>query len=825
MIMERSERSQLSRLGCPGLSRYNAAAMKGLPRPRAPARRAARERWIRFAILPPVLAGGLAVVAAPAPPAATHPAAAAEHLLWPLEIPGTLLSTFGEYRYDHLHAGIDISTGGATGYRVLAAAGGEIFRLKVEWRGYGRALYLRHADGRVTVYGHLERYEDAVLGLEKRVATRQREAKTRYPGDIYLEPPVRVRRGQLIAYSGESGVGLPHLHFEVRETADRPIDPFLAGLRAPADARPPVLESLTITAAGPESFVEGDRREATYPLTRRGGIFVAARPVRVRGPFIAAVSAYDPAGTEGRAGVHAVEASLDGARRYRLVFQGFRFDQYPQAGLVYDHRGSRLGPAHFLYRLLRFPGNALAAADDGGADAATTPGAFALEDGAHLLQIETADEAGNRSRARVCLLVASPPDVEVSPGGGAGGEVARFRIGAETAEGGRAASASGRDAAGACPAPPLAVEGEVWTGTDGRFLPLSCPIARGACFAAGSPAAPAGSSLVRLRALAGGVPGRWRIVGPGEVPSGPVPPGDATTEFWPGFAELVLRLARPAEPALAIAGSDGGPPLGAFAYRSGSETAAAIAYPALAGSSALVAAPPGRPEEAVARWSLQTRIATPGTAVTIASGDVTVAVPAGGRFFAGPLVVRRVEASAAPGLAPASEALDVLPEGEALDAAGTIRFGAPGPPEQLRPLGIYRWDAQRGRWGYEGGEPDPAGGGLFVRFRRYGRFALLRDVSPPEIREVRPAEGARGVERRPHITARVEDVGEGLDFDGVSFVLDGDVPLESEFDPDRGVSRVLDPPSLAPGLHRLVVRATDLAGNSSAPLEVTFEVR
>ena len=57
------------------------------------------------------------------------------------------VASFGEYRPDHLHPGVDLSTGGRTGLPVVAVADGEIYRLKVEWRGYGRALYLRHADG------------------------------------------------------------------------------------------------------------------------------------------------------------------------------------------------------------------------------------------------------------------------------------------------------------------------------------------------------------------------------------------------------------------------------------------------------------------------------------------------------------------------------------------------------------------------------------------------------------------------------------------------------------------------------------------------------
>ena len=183
---------------------------------------------------------------------------------------------------------------GGTGYKVLAAAAGEVFRLKVEWRGYGRALYLRHPGGLVTVYGHLERYEDRVLGLERLVARRQAAAGTRYPGDLYLDPPLRVARGQVIAYSGESGVGLPHLHFEVRDGGDAPLDPFLAGLPRPVDRRPPVLEALTVTAASASTFVDGNAREAVYPLGPSGvGTLTTADPIRVNGPFLAALTAHD----------------------------------------------------------------------------------------------------------------------------------------------------------------------------------------------------------------------------------------------------------------------------------------------------------------------------------------------------------------------------------------------------------------------------------------------------------------------------------------------------------------------------------------------------
>ena len=41
--------------------------------------------------------------------------------------------------------------------------------------------------------------------------------------DALLEVAIIVKRGQLIAFSGETGAGLPHLHFELRKGEDKPV--------------------------------------------------------------------------------------------------------------------------------------------------------------------------------------------------------------------------------------------------------------------------------------------------------------------------------------------------------------------------------------------------------------------------------------------------------------------------------------------------------------------------------------------------------------------------------------------------------------------------
>lgn len=664
-----------------------------------------------------MLAGAL-VAGLPAAAPAIAPAKASG-LLWPLDRPKEIVSTFGEYRYDRLHAGLDLSTDGAVGLPVKAVGDGEIYRLKVEWRGYGRALYLRLRDGRRIVYGHLERYEDKALGLEKRVARRREESGNRFPGDVFLEPGIPVRRGQVVAYSGESGVGPPHLHVEVRDADDHPIDPFTAGLPRPPAGAAPVLESLTLTAAAPQVFIDGRAREVTLDLRR------PSPGVVVGGPFEASVSAWDPTGG-GRAGLSDLEVLVDGVSWYHFEPRRFGFSEGPVAGLLFDHRRSRLGPARFSYRLSLQPGNNLATGSTEARRALsapvseaseTVPGAFDLPAGEHLLEIRARAVGGAERRTKVAVNVAPPKE------------------------------ASGTGDLATIPYASLHVEAlprffDIWIGGGAAGSPLPA-------------AASSGSDALVAHIL-------WQTFKDGTSHVGVSYPFARTNiEGWNRAIQSVLG-------------------------------AASIDWVTR--------------EEGVRRDL---------------DGSF-VDLPEKARFFTGPLVIRQVAVDTAPvGLVPLAKAVDLLPAGESLDAPGRVGFLLPATGAAPERCGIYRQDPDSGRWGYEGDRLES--GAIVQTFRRYGRFALLQDDAPPSLSEVLPGPG-RTVGARPTFSARVSDVGKGLNWDGVRFGVDGR-PLVSEYDPDRGVARVVETTSLAAGRHRLTVTVIDRAGNVAPPVEHEFIVR
>jgi len=344
--------------------------------------------------------GGLIVLLIAGLLCAARPALAAAGLPPSLQIPlpdhRGVSATFGEYREGHLHTGIDLRTGGRNGLPVVAAARGLVVRMRATRRGYGNVLYVQHDDGWVTVYAHLERFAPGPLTRTREEA---RARHGRYPGEIAVDGTIEVGAGEVIAYSGESGAGLPHLHFELRAPDGEPVNP-LRYLAAFPDRQAPRLRSVSWQPADAGARVDGDFRPRVDALP--GGR--ASVPPRLTGRIAIAVDADDGFTTDNRCGLYEIGAEVDGRPWYGLRFDRLRFDRVHLSGLLYDLPRSALSPVHYLYKLYREAGNDLApvaVAGDGILDTRD------LADGRHAVALYAADAHGQESRAVVEVEVAN----------------------------------------------------------------------------------------------------------------------------------------------------------------------------------------------------------------------------------------------------------------------------------------------------------------------------------------------------------------------------------------------------------------------------------
>lgn len=177
----------------------------------------------------------------------------AQEYLWPTDSGQYLSSTFGETRSAHFHAGLDIKTWGREGYRVFASRDGKLYRLLVTERGYGKAIYLKHPDNTYTVYAHLQRFngEFQAIADSIRMIDHSFEMDETFEGQA-----IEVKQGDIIGYTGSTGIGPPHLHFEVRDSLQNPINALTTNLKV-KDTIPPVFSTLIVEPLSKKSRING----------------------------------------------------------------------------------------------------------------------------------------------------------------------------------------------------------------------------------------------------------------------------------------------------------------------------------------------------------------------------------------------------------------------------------------------------------------------------------------------------------------------------------------------------------------------------------------
>lgn len=275
--------------------------------------------------------------------------------------------SFGEPRLNHFHTGIDFTTRGKTGLSVYAFDAGYVSRIKVSAIGYGKAIYITHPNGLISVYGHLSKFSDVIQSY---VTTQQYKQQK---SELELYPEANqfiIKKGELIAYSGNSGgSSAPHLHFEVRDAAGEsfPLNPLKYNLDLKDTIKPTFRELAIYNLNEPSDMVNPRQYNLTtyqksYKLQQRSTPDTITIPFNQVGVGVKVHDLANGCDSDGYFGVYRLQMNVDNIKVYEFAMNRLDFNEGRYANCHIDYKQKKKNKEQF-YRCYLLPGNKAAIYD------------------------------------------------------------------------------------------------------------------------------------------------------------------------------------------------------------------------------------------------------------------------------------------------------------------------------------------------------------------------------------------------------------------------------------------------------------------------------
>jgi hypothetical protein len=720
---------------------------------------------------------------------------------WPLQENYGVSATFGESRGDHFHAGIDLSTNGQTGLPVLAVADGKITRMKIQKRAYGRALYIEHADGMVSLYAHLESYSTD-LGLEQLYQQRVVEAGNRYPGDIFLDPPIAVHKGELVAYSGETGAGLPHLHLELRKNDGTvAINPLLNGFRDLQDQFAPSFQALYLYPRGAASTINGDLEtvEVRLKQSEDGSYFPTDMPV-VLGDFSVSASVYDETLRPYHRAPEKLVYSIDGREIYSIDFTQLSYVEPAGFGLVYDL--GKPGAAYYEWpvRMNNPAGASLPFSIN-----STVFSTGSLGAGRHQLELAAMDANGNRSVAQVPFFVNHPPVLALESAQPAEpGWLATLVAGDPDAIAGLSTGAEYSTDEGKS-FQPLAPSGQESPDTDAIRVQYLIP-------------APLRGHRLLLRARSfDGVeysPYSVTELSQGKLPQFRTPAGQ-------------IRIT-PFADAVKVSYETAGVLTQQVTLQYGVDSTAGLQRKDLNLFESILPVPLmngvlGLKVNGTQSY-LPVRFLTAGAPAQVQTQNYSLSIGPDSLYWSTFIWTKSIPGYPARKLPTIGSMLQLGPRGLPLKNHATLSINYPRSVIHPEKLSIYSWDRAGLKWTSLPSPMNSKTRTVQTRIDTLDLYALLYDNVPPTITSMTPRRGSRISDPMPVLSAIARDQGMQIDDTRLFFYVDS-VARIAEYDPDRDLATLAITKPLTQGAHTFRVVASDYAGNKTYSPKITFYVR
>ena len=257
---------------------------------------------------------------------------------FPVELPIYLSGSFAELRPNHFHSGIDIKTKGKTGYKIFSLEDGYIQRIQITLGGNGKAIYIKHDNGQSSVYAHLENFSPGIQKIVKEIQYSEKKFEIRlFP----KKNQYRIKKKELIGFSGNTGRSTgPHLHYEIRDKNDHPINPLKFKKERIKDTIPPIVKNIFYKQLfrNHEGLYENPKLGFKKLNLKKVNEKYISDTLKVSGIVGFGVDSYDKMNlTNNVMGINEIETFINNNKIFNMDFNRFSFNEWRHINTFIDY--------------------------------------------------------------------------------------------------------------------------------------------------------------------------------------------------------------------------------------------------------------------------------------------------------------------------------------------------------------------------------------------------------------------------------------------------------------------------------------------------------
>ena len=280
---------------------------------------------------------------------------------WPILGDKLVTGSFGEFRYYHFHTGQDFATEAKNGIPLLAMTDGKIVKLQSYRYSIGNAIILQHDDGYMCRYGHMSAFADNVWSsIQDKDLLEKKKRRQDFEYTLTTSEQIRVKKGDVIGYSGDTGIGPSHLHLEIFKD-NIYYNPAEFGLNYFAFGGINVY-AVDIVPENNKSFINGKNLTKTirFKLDKEKNLVPLKEEIlKIKGDVSVSVYGSETSGRSNRIGFQKILLQLNGSELQEINFSKISSLHTFKSCFVLDNYKSRMNGKPFKYFTHTKEGNTL----------------------------------------------------------------------------------------------------------------------------------------------------------------------------------------------------------------------------------------------------------------------------------------------------------------------------------------------------------------------------------------------------------------------------------------------------------------------------------